>query len=349
MGPTNVALVNLFQADQKLREAQGRLDATTKNVRVQERRVRDLADRINADNARLKEQQARGGSLDLDLKSRDAHIEKLRTQQQQAKTNKEYQAFLVEINTGKVDRNKIEEEALKVLEGIEKIQAELKEMNTQLEGEKAKLATMQGEITGKTKDIQEELNRLKPAREAAAAKVPAKAREAFERLADRFDGEAMSAIHKPDRRLEEYTCSACMMDLVRDVYNRLHTRDELVFCPSCRRILYIPDELPPELAVHKPKERKTLAGKAPPAAVGRQTSAVDVLRSVNKEEEEETTNAPERPSEAAPPGQGDVSSDAPSDAGVSGAQAPGLAEESEPPADLGPQSPAAASPPPPGQ
>jgi hypothetical protein len=27
----------------------------------------------------------------------------------------------------------------------------------------------------------------------------------------------------------------------------------MVFCPSCRRILYIPDELPPEMAVNKKK------------------------------------------------------------------------------------------------
>jgi hypothetical protein len=70
------------------------------------------------------------------------------------------------------------------------------------------------------------------------------------------------------------------------VYNRLHTRDELVFCPSCRRILYIPEELPPETAVHRPKERKERASKAPPAATSRQTSAVDVLRSVTPEEDE---------------------------------------------------------------
>jgi predicted nucleic acid-binding Zn-ribbon protein len=77
-----------------------------------------------------------------------------------------------------------------------------------------------------------------------------------------------------------------MMDLVRDIYNKLHTRDQLVFCPSCQRILYIPDELPPETAVHKPKERKERAGKAPPAATNRQTSAVDVLRSVTADEDE---------------------------------------------------------------
>ena len=132
MGPTNVALVKLFQADQKLREAQGRLEATTKNVRIQERRVRDLTDRIHASQAKHKEGQAHAGNLDLDLKTRDAHIEKLRTQQQSAKTNKEYQAFLIEINTGKVDRNKVEEEAIKVMEGNEKLVAEIKELQMQL-------------------------------------------------------------------------------------------------------------------------------------------------------------------------------------------------------------------------
>ena len=115
MGPTNVALVKLFQADQQLREAQGRLEAATKNVRVQERRTNDLSARIQQAQQALREQQSKAANQELDLKSRDAHIEKLRTQQQNAKNNKEYQAFLVEINTGKVDRNKVEEDALKIL------------------------------------------------------------------------------------------------------------------------------------------------------------------------------------------------------------------------------------------
>src|SRR5436190_9240735 len=156
MGPTNIALVKLYDADQKLREAQGRLDATTRNVRIHERRVRDLTDRIHTSQTDLNKKQAHAGTLDLDLKSRDAHIEKLRTQQQQAKNNKEYQAFLIEINTGKADRNKIEEDAIKVLGEVEKMQGELKEMQTAVEGEKAKLTTMQGEITERTRSINDE-------------------------------------------------------------------------------------------------------------------------------------------------------------------------------------------------
>jgi hypothetical protein len=256
MGPTNVALVKLFQADQQLREAQARLDAATKNVRVQERRVNELAAKQAEASTKLKEHQSRGSALELDLRSRDEHIEKLRAQQQSAKNNKEYQAFLIEINTGKVDKGKIEEDWIRTTEAIERGQAELKELAAGLEAERAKLASMKEQITDTISRLQAEIDALRPARDEAAAAVPKKAMDAFTRLADHHEGEAMSALVKHDRRREEYSCSACMMDLVTDVYNKLHTRDDLVFCPSCRRILYIPDDLPPELAIKaRPKSK----------------------------------------------------------------------------------------------
>ena len=186
---------------------------------------------------------------------------------------------------------------MKVLEGVERMQAELKDLRAQLEGEQAKAQAMKSQITGQTTALQAEIDAIKPERDEAAKSVTPKAREAFDRLADRFEGEAMSPLIKPDKRREEYSCSACMMDLVRDVYNKLHTRDELVFCPSCRRILYIPEDLPVEAAVHKPKERKERAQKALPAATNRQTSAIDILRSVQAatEERDEATQAGDAP------------------------------------------------------
>jgi predicted nucleic acid-binding Zn-ribbon protein len=257
MGPTNLALVKLFQADQQLRRAQERLDAATKDVRVQERKVNDLAEKLKLAQTTLRENQSKLGQTELDLKSRDAHIEKLRTQQQNAKNNKEYQAFLVEINTEKVDKGKVEDELIKQMEAVEKGQNESKELAALHESEKTKLETMRTQITDRIKQLQGEIDALKPAVDAAAGAVPAKAREAYSKLAERLDGEAMAAIAKPNRRNEEYVCTACNMDLVTDVYNKLHVRDDLVYCPSCRRILYIPDDLPPEVAVKaKPKKKE---------------------------------------------------------------------------------------------
>lgn len=249
MGPTNIALVKLYRADQALREAQERLDAASKNVRVQERRVNDLSEKHRLAQMALREQQAKVGSLDLDLKSRDAHIEKLRRQQQTAKNNKEYQTFLIEINTAKVDRNKVEEQALKGMEAVEKGQSELAVLSTALEAERAKLNAMKEQIGDTLAQLQAEVQATRPARDEAARALPPQALAAFERLAEHHDGEAMAAIAHPNRRREEYVCTACNMDLVTDIYNKLHSRDELVFCPSCRRILFIPEDMPVETSI----------------------------------------------------------------------------------------------------
>jgi predicted nucleic acid-binding Zn-ribbon protein len=287
MGPINLALVKLYQADQRLREAQARLDAVSKNVRIQERKANDLSERLRLSQTTLKEKQAQSGQFDLDLKSRDVKIERLRSQQQNAKSNREYQAFLVEINTEKVDKAKVEDQLLQAMDSVEKLQAETRELSGLLEAEKAKLESMRHEINDRVKQLQAEIDSRRPERDAAAAAVPAKAREAFERLGDRFEGEAMSALAKPDRRREEYACTVCNMDLVTDIYNKLHTRDELVFCPSCRRILYIPDDLPIELAVNKVKEKKEPRIKTSnlKAAIGRQTAAEDVVKSITLDDD----------------------------------------------------------------
>ncbi len=250
MGPTNIALVNLYKADQQLREAQGRLDAVTRGVRIQERKVRDLAEKLQAAQSSLKEQQVQSSNLELDLTMRDAHIEKLRSQQQNTKNNKEYQNFLIQINTEKVDRNKVEEQVIKAMEQVEKVQAEVSTLLTLVDAEKAKLGAMQQEIGEKAAVAQAEIDQLKPRRDEAAAAVPAKARDGFERMAERYEGEAMAAIGKPNPKREEYICGGCHMSLVVDVYNRLKVRNDPVACPSCQRYLYIPDDLPPELAIN---------------------------------------------------------------------------------------------------
>lgn len=283
MGPTNLALVNLFKADQQLREAQGRLDAASKDVRIQERRVHDLADRLKQGQQKAKELAGKSHNLDLDLKSRDAKIEKYRSQQQSAKNNKEYQAFLVEINTAKVDRNKVEEDAIKVVGQLEAQQNENAETAKMVEAETAKLAELKGSIEAKLAGLRQEIEQVRPARDAAAAevsKLSAKALQVYERLADRYDGEAMAHIARSDPRSEQYVCTSCNMELVIDIYNRLKTRDDLVMCPNCGRMLYIPADMPAVAPAAKPRAASTRAAtrKVATAATSTPGTPVDPVK-----------------------------------------------------------------------
>src|SRR5690349_18782583 len=184
MGPTNVALVKLFRADQDLRAAQENYESAARSVRALERKVKEHTAKLTTLQQALREQQAKAGAFDLDLKTRDAHIEKLRTQQQQAKTNKEYQAFLSEINAQKVDRNKVEDQTLVALEAVERTQAEAKTAQAALDEEQKRLTEVQAQLGGRLSELQSEIDKLRPARDAAYEAVPPRARQEFERLAE---------------------------------------------------------------------------------------------------------------------------------------------------------------------
>jgi predicted nucleic acid-binding Zn-ribbon protein len=260
MGPTNLALLELFEADQALRTAQERLDAATRSLRVQGRRV-TMAETAATENKQAS-MAARGlaDKLQLDLSARDQHIEKLRDQQQNSSGNKEYQAFLVEINTQKEDRNKVEEQVLAAMGDAETKQAALATAETALGEEKNKLAELEATNATQVAELQAEVEKLQPRRDTAAEATPAAARQAFERLVERYDGEAMAPLEMPDARRMEYFCGACNRELMVDAYNRLAVRDAMVTCPSCDRLLFIPTSLTPEQAV--PKKKKAVRKKA---------------------------------------------------------------------------------------
>ncbi|MDD5010816.1 MAG: C4-type zinc ribbon domain-containing protein, partial [Phycisphaerae bacterium] len=62
---------------------------------------------------------------------------------------------------------------------------------------------------------------------------------AFKRVAETYDGEAMAEIEIPDNRNGIYTCGGCFMTLTTETANTLMSRDEVLRCPNCTRILYI--------------------------------------------------------------------------------------------------------------
>lgn len=259
MGPTTVALLRLFRADKALREALERLDAVTRDVRLQETRYAQAVARLATAQTRLKDLQVKSANYDLDLKMRLEHIDKLRERQTQAVNNKEFQASLVEINSAKVDRAKIEEAAIKLLEQLEGAASDAKNYTTALESEESKLAEMKAKMGDKAIGAQAEVDRLRPDRDEAAKALTPAIVEQFDRLGDRYEGESMAAIERPSMREEEYLCTGCNMGLVPDVFNKLKTRNDIVTCPSCRRILYIPDTMTIENAVGK-KSRSTKTG-----------------------------------------------------------------------------------------
>lgn len=233
------ALHELFLVDQQVRGLQSRLDSSAAHLRAQTGKLDTLNKRLVELSEQHRQAQASETNLENEVKAAEQRIDKLREQMNSAKTNKEYSAFLVEVNTLKSDKSKIEERALALLGEAEKLSARMDELKEQVVEQEKVQALAEQELAARKQEVGEDLERLKAQRSSAASKVPDDALAVFEKLADDTDGEPMAPVEQDDPRRMEYNCGGCFMSIPVEVVNRLATQDQIVRCTSCGRILYL--------------------------------------------------------------------------------------------------------------
>lgn len=237
-------LLQLFSLDQQVRGIQSRLDAAHARLKVQQTKSSQLNRQCDELRSQLKHNQVKSTSLEKQVAEIDQRIEHLRSQMQSVKNNKEYSAVLVEVNTLKLDKEKIEDDLLEQMGRVEQTAKDLKAMEDQVAQQQKMVDQAESEAKACQAEVGEHLGKLTVQRAAAEQEVPLEARTVFNRTADVHDGETMAPITEESRRNMEYCCGGCFMSLPVERVNALMvSRDQVVICPSCNRILYIDQEL----------------------------------------------------------------------------------------------------------
>lgn len=239
----NEALHALFLVDQQLRGLESRLDGARQHVRAQQIKIEQLTRQRDELADRLKHAQAAAANFENEANAAEQRIANLREQMNSAKTNKEYSAFLVEMNTLKIDKGKVEELALAEMTKADVLTQEQQGVNELLAQQMKIKERADADLAEREGEVADRLAELKTEHAEQAAKVPAEALAVFTRLGDQFDGEAMSPVIEEDRRRLEYICGGCYIQIPVERVNQLATQDMLVQCPSCGRVLYLEPEL----------------------------------------------------------------------------------------------------------
>ena len=239
MGPTLLGLIKLQSVENRLRAVKAKLARCRRNVIIQENQIRSLQNALEAKQEEIQLTRLQSDRLELELKSRDDHIAKLRAALNMAKTNKEYAAVLTELNTNKADNSKIENQVLELMKAVEADQADCTQLKQQIEEQKAKLEQVRKDSETMAAKYEAEMTAIQTEWEQSANSIPAEQLATFNRVAETYDGEALATVEQADNRSEVYTCGGCFMGLTVETVNALMTKDEMMRCPSCSRILVL--------------------------------------------------------------------------------------------------------------
>ena len=237
-------LQELYALDRQIRSLRSRVDATTRRRDAQATKLQQF-ERQSAEVAdRLKHARADAAAQENDAAAVSSRIDKVRGTMTTVRSNKEYSALLVEVNTLKLDQAKHEEAALEHMGKIEELDAKAGEVDAKLDEQRKLVEHSEKELGEASAEISGQLGELEKERDAAAEPIDAGTLVLYRKLAADYEGEALAEVEEQDRKRMEYTCGACYMALPIQVVNAtLSAKDKPVVCPNCDRILYVKKEL----------------------------------------------------------------------------------------------------------
>ena len=239
MGPLLQALLDLQAIEREIVDIQQQLARRERAVTRQQKVLDDLRAALAAEHNTLQRAQMDADQVDLDLKARSGHIDRMRERLNSVRTNKEYAAVLAELNSEKADVSKLETRVLEMLEGVESQKAVFARRQQAEQTEVARLADLQAQFEQARRSFSGRLKELQGQRAAAASRVDPTALGQFERLSERYDGEALAQIERVHVRRDDFLCGGCNMSLSAEVANAVLTRNEVTTCKNCGRILWM--------------------------------------------------------------------------------------------------------------
>ena len=236
MGPVLNGLMKLQSVENRLRAEKAKLNRCRRSVIIQENLIRNLQNALEAKKEEVQLTKVQFDRLELELKSREESIAKYRTSLNSAKTNKEYAALLTQLNTTKADNSKIETQSLELLKDIEADEQECNDILKQIEEQKQTLEQTRKDSEASAEKFQANIDSIQAEWDEIAKTVPPKQLEVFNRVAETYDGQAVTFV---DQQEGSYSCGGCFMGVPAESVNLLLTKDDLIRCPNCTRILTI--------------------------------------------------------------------------------------------------------------
>ena len=237
MGPILNGLLKLQSVENRLRAEKAKLTRCRRNVIIQENLIRSLQNALEAKKEEAQLAKVQFDRLELELKTRDESIAKLRASLNVAKTNKEYSAVLSQLNTTKADNSKIETQSLELLKDIEADEDEFKDIQKQIDEQKETLEQTRKESEILAIKFQAEIDNIQEDWNQAAQIIPKDSLETFKRVAETYDGQAVVLIEQQGNKKGPYSCGGCFMGITAESVNMLMTNDDIIRCPNCTRIL----------------------------------------------------------------------------------------------------------------
>jgi uncharacterized protein len=224
-------LIQLQNVDSEIARLAALLDAIPARFEAIDQQIHATADVVVQAKEKLAANQKKRRDLEGEIKTIRETVAKYKRQQNDVKSNKEFDAIKKEISENQDKIDSIEETILNEMIAADDVEKEIKAAQAVQASQEVSLKAEKAAITSE----QAELAAAKAAAEAERAAIlpgiPAEQVKLYNRIHVKKGGTALS-------KVTDDFCSLCQMRVRPQLLDELIGRKAIIMCEACGRILY---------------------------------------------------------------------------------------------------------------
>jgi predicted nucleic acid-binding Zn-ribbon protein len=234
----NSVLEQLYRLQDRIQFVRERLrerDTVPAELVEVDREFREKVEVVEQLKARTSEAEKEARKAEADLADLKEKQKKYQTQLRSVQSSREYSAVLNEIDGVERLIRSTEERLLALEEEIESARSDLETREQNLPAETAQHEERLKDWRAAQRSINDELARAQAEIDKLETEISPRDRSEFHRLLDKKRGLAVSRVIQLG---SSFSCSACHVKIRPAALQVLKAGREIVYCDSCKRILY---------------------------------------------------------------------------------------------------------------
>jgi uncharacterized protein len=224
-------LISLQDTDLEIRRLNEEIAALPSRQEQIERQFADANREFLNLQAEFASIQAKRRELESTLEDEQQKHQKFKDDLMKSRNEREYTTALREIDVTKKAISTFETEVLKLLELLEKLEAQVKERTPEIEKRRVEVDQQLVEFATAAEAARQRLQQCQTERQHLFETLGPAAKSTYQRLSRMRNGIVLA-------EARDYSCLACRMKIRPQVFSEIKRAETIITCESCGRILY---------------------------------------------------------------------------------------------------------------
>lgn len=231
-------LISLQEIDVEIKRLKEEIASLPKRRQELESQFSESVKEYRSLKDQLDDAQNEKKRFETDLEHEQEKHQKFKNDLMKASNEKEYTTAVREIDVARKAVSLLETEILKLMEKIEKLEAQVAARTPEMESRRVEVDRQVAAWAAAATTNQQRLDELTVQRGPMLQALSPNARATYERLSRMRSGLALA-------EARDWSCLACRMKIRPQVFSDIRRGDTIITCESCGRILYFKPEVMP--------------------------------------------------------------------------------------------------------